>query len=83
MSNNLSRNWRTVLTKLAEYGDKGVNQKRFCTLLGGSEYSYNNLTKGVLDQMFFTGVGYVEEFGDADDVTIRITPEGREALGVE
>ena len=80
MTRNLSYNWSTVLRKLAEYGDDGVNQKSFVTLMGGSKHSYNNIAQGVLDQMFFTGSGYVEEFGDVGNVTIRITPEGRKAL---
>ena len=75
----LSHQWRTVLTKLAEYGDLGVDHDVFVDLVGGGELVRHNIAKVTLDQMFFEGVGYWERVPDCRSM-IRITRVGREAL---
>lgn len=77
----LSYQWRTILRKLAEYGDEGVNENTFCDLMGdGDCLVRNDPCKTALSQMFFTGVEYYEAV-PGHVRKIRITGAGREALG--
>lgn len=75
----LSYEWRTVLKKLDEYGQNGVNEDAFISLMGDSDVGSRNPAKAALDQMFFTHVGYYERH-PLDRERIRITIKGREAL---
>lgn len=80
----LSYQWRTVLKKLAEYGDEGIDQDTFCDLMGdGDSLVRNDPCKATLLQMLFTCVGYYEVVPPTPSKLIRITEAGREALGDE
>lgn len=78
----LSYQWRTVLKKLAEYGDNGIDQDTFCDLMGdGDSLVRNDPCKTALAQMFFKGMDYYEVVPPVPSNVIRITDAGREALG--
>lgn len=57
---NVSKAWGRVLKQLATYGDDGINERAFCDLMSGDDHSYRDGAKAVLDQMYFTGTGYVQ-----------------------
>lgn len=78
----LSYHWRTILTKLAEYGLDGVDREAFCELMSGEPYSHNNMTREALSQMFTQGCGYYEAlpYRNGHRDFIRITTRGRDAL---
>lgn len=66
----LSRDWRTVLSKLAEYPD-GIKQEDLSFLLGPG-------CNAALTQMFFKDMGYYDRV--VGTTVIKITETGRKAL---
>ena len=81
MEQKLSRTWRVVLSKLSEFGDEGVDQDKFCVLMGDdySKGSYGRPVHAALSQMFFKGTGYYSVLKGHRD-KISITEAGRKAL---
>ena len=75
MKHNLSHQWRTVLTKLAEF-EHGVKRVTLCDILGDDDRK--SPTEGVLNQMFFSDHNYYENH--PMNGGIKITQEGLEAI---
>lgn len=74
----LSWRWRVVLTKLAEYGDQGIDETAFKELMGDDDpHSQRGEVGTILSQMFFTGMRYVD---CRPGGIIAITEKGKEAL---
>lgn len=79
MGDQLSHRWRTVLNKIAEYGDEGVSERDLSELLGGGELVRTDPVRGIISEMFFTTQLIEPVYGTRDH--IRITDAGRKALG--
>tara|TARA_Y100000310_G_scaffold211266_1_gene212024 strand:- start:5974 stop:6234 length:261 start_codon:yes stop_codon:yes gene_type:complete len=75
----LSWGWQTTLRALDHYGEGGIDEHAFTTLVGEADVGFSNFAKDALDQMFFTNAGYYERHPD-DRSKIRITTKGKDAL---
>lgn len=86
MSNNLSYTWKIILSKLAGYGDEGIDRKSFCELMGDTDRI--ETVSETLEQMwckfptepYWTSALTGDARADALYPRIRITPAGLKVL---